>query len=124
MRWNVLFVEPCSPGYAPVASVCQPTPVFGGKAGFRPFSPLTPFWIKLCIVGMAPSAANLSTRSGRMPSEANRITLSALGLSFGFGAAPDDPAATAMTAVSPAASTSTGPSRRNRLFMLKNPPSV
>jgi hypothetical protein len=32
VRKNVLFVEPCSPGYAPVASVYQPTPVFGGNA--------------------------------------------------------------------------------------------
>ena len=30
--WNVLFVEPCSDGYVPVAIVYQPTPVFGGKA--------------------------------------------------------------------------------------------
>ncbi len=25
-RWNVLFVEPCTPGHAPVARVAQPTP--------------------------------------------------------------------------------------------------
>ncbi len=31
VRWNVLFVEPCSPGHVPVARVCQPTPVFGGN---------------------------------------------------------------------------------------------
>src|SRR5262245_5910813 len=31
MRWNVLLVEPCSAGQVPVASVYQPTPVFGGK---------------------------------------------------------------------------------------------
>jgi hypothetical protein len=32
VRWNVLFVEPCSLGHVPVAIVAQPTPVFGGKA--------------------------------------------------------------------------------------------
>src|SRR6266536_5728455 len=32
VRWKVLFVEPCSPGYVPVAIVYQPTPVLGGKA--------------------------------------------------------------------------------------------
>ena len=42
VRWNVLFVDPCSPGQVPVASVYQPTPVFGGKACLRPLSPLTP----------------------------------------------------------------------------------
>ncbi len=28
--WNVLLVEPWTPGHAPVASVYQPAPVFGG----------------------------------------------------------------------------------------------
>ena len=28
--WNVLFVDPCTPGHAPVVSVNQPEPVFGG----------------------------------------------------------------------------------------------
>ena len=31
-RKNVLFVEPCSDGYVPVAIVYQPTPVLGGNA--------------------------------------------------------------------------------------------
>ena len=31
VRWKVLLVEPCSLGQVPVASVYQPTPVFGGK---------------------------------------------------------------------------------------------
>ena len=38
----MLFVEPNSPGYAPVAIVYQPTPVFGGNACTIPFSPSTP----------------------------------------------------------------------------------
>jgi hypothetical protein len=70
VRWNVLFVEPCSPGHVPVESVYQPTPVFGGKPWRRPFSPLSPWAISCFIVGMAPSLAYLSTRSGRMPSAA------------------------------------------------------
>ncbi len=43
IRWNVLFIDPCSPGYVPVARVDQPTPVFGGKAWINPLSPRTPF---------------------------------------------------------------------------------
>src|ERR671924_1453077 len=42
VRWNVLFVEPCSPGYAPVAIVYHPTPVFGGNACSIPLLPITP----------------------------------------------------------------------------------
>src|SRR5919109_1635763 len=42
VRWNVLLVEPCSPGHVPVASVYQPTPVFGGNACLSPLAPLTP----------------------------------------------------------------------------------
>jgi hypothetical protein len=41
-RWYVLFVEPCSPGYVPVAIVYQPTPVLGGNAWTIPLSPRTP----------------------------------------------------------------------------------
>src|SRR5262245_17641037 len=86
VRWNVLFVDPCSPGQVPVPSVAHPTPVFGGKPCVRPFCPLTPLLIRLLIAGMAPSAAYRSTRSGLMPSEAKSTTLSARG--FGAAAAP------------------------------------
>src|SRR5262245_18389526 len=58
-----------------------------------------------------------------MPSEANRSSLPADGFSGGPPFAAEDPAATAITAVSPAASASTSPSRRNCLFMLETPPS-
>ena len=34
--WNVLLVEPWTPGHAPVASVYQPAPVFGGAWVSRP----------------------------------------------------------------------------------------
>src|SRR6187402_2313191 len=30
LTWNVLFIEPCTPGHAPVARLYQPAPVFGG----------------------------------------------------------------------------------------------
>ena len=30
LTWNVLLVEPCTPGQAPVARLYQPAPVFGG----------------------------------------------------------------------------------------------
>ena len=33
LMWNVLFVEPWTPGHAPVASEYQPAPVFGGRLG-------------------------------------------------------------------------------------------
>src|SRR6186997_2303033 len=35
-RWNVLFVEPWTPGQAPVARLYQPAPVFGGASVRRP----------------------------------------------------------------------------------------
>src|SRR5262245_21163703 len=37
LMWNVLFVEPWTPGQAPVASVYQPAPVFGGACVSSPF---------------------------------------------------------------------------------------
>src|SRR5262249_46181682 len=42
VRWNVLFVEPCSDGYVPVAIGYQPTPVFGGNACSMPLAPVAP----------------------------------------------------------------------------------
>src|ERR1700712_1350648 len=39
---NVLLVLPCTPGPAPVASVYQPWPVFGGKPWVSPLSPVAP----------------------------------------------------------------------------------
>src|SRR4029453_4927282 len=71
--WKVLLGEPCLPGQAPVASVYQPTPVLGGKPWVRPLRPWTPRRFSSRRFGMAPLAANRSTRSGRMQSAANRI---------------------------------------------------
>src|SRR5215217_2761866 len=81
--WKVLLVEPCLPGQAPVASEYQPTPVLGGKPWVRPLRPWTPRRFSSRRLGMAPLAANRSTRSGRMPSAENRIA----GCSAGGGAA-------------------------------------
>ncbi len=56
--WNVLFVEPCTPGQAPVASVYQPAPVFGGACVSMPLpDALVPFLRKFAMVGMTPCAA-------------------------------------------------------------------
>src|SRR5215212_3650398 len=71
--WKVLLVEPCWLGQAPVAREYQPTPVLGGKAWVRPLRPWTPRRFSSRRLGMAPPAAKRSTRSGRMPSAANRI---------------------------------------------------
>ena len=38
LMWNVLLVEPCTPGHAPVVSENQPAPVFGGACVSRPLS--------------------------------------------------------------------------------------
>ena len=37
LTWNVLLVDPCTPGQAPVARLYQPAPVFGGAWVSRPF---------------------------------------------------------------------------------------
>src|SRR5215207_2900225 len=82
--WKVLLVEPCLPGQAPVASVYQPTPVLGGNPWVRPLRPWTPRRLSSRMLGMAPLAANRSTRSGRMASAANRMA----DCSSGAAAAP------------------------------------
>ena len=76
VRWNVLFVEPCEDGHAPVARDAQPTPVFGGNAWSSPFLPFRPSSMRSSISGSKPFFAYLSTRSGRIPSAANMTTLS------------------------------------------------
>ena len=85
-RWKVLFVEPCSEGYVPVAIVYQPTPVLGGNAWTMPLSPVTPSFISFLYVGMAPAFAYFSIRSGRIPSDANITTLSAGAILVPLGA--------------------------------------
>ena len=51
--WNVLFVEPWTPGHAPVASEYHPAPVFGGAWVSRPFPVAeVPFLRNSAIVGI------------------------------------------------------------------------
>jgi hypothetical protein len=97
LRKYVLLVEPWSAGYAPVAIVYQPTPVLGGNAWSIPLSPVTPVSMSALYVGMTPSAAYFSMRSGRMPSEANSTVRLAAptgddGSAFVGGAAVTGPA--------------------------------
>ena len=55
LMWNVLFVEPWTPGQAPVARLYQPAPVFGGAWVSSPL-PLAdvPFLRNADIVGSRP----------------------------------------------------------------------
>src|SRR5262245_64519169 len=55
--------------------VYQPTPVLGGKACTMPLSPRTPEAMSDANVGMAPCAAYLSIKSGRIPSDEKNTTL-------------------------------------------------
>src|SRR5262245_23806856 len=121
VRWNVLFVEPCSPGQVPVESVYQPTPVFGGNPGLRPFLPVTPDFMRELIVGMAPCLAYLSTRSGLMPSEAKKMTGVPPGPAGGVWARPaptDIEPATSSVNVRTRAASTVG---RKRLPVMESP---
>ena len=94
LMWNVLFVEPWTPGQAPVARVYQPAPVFGGAWVRRP-PPVAeaPFLRKSAIVGMTPWPAYFWTRSWRRPSDAKKTALSvgAFALPAAFVAPEADP---------------------------------
>src|SRR5688572_5244449 len=95
LMWNVLFVEPWTPGQAPVANVYQPEPVFGGAWVSRPLpEAIAPDRMNEFIVGMRPCRAYLRTRSWRSPSEAKNTAES---LSGGGGA----PATVAGTTIAP-----------------------
>src|SRR5262245_16178453 len=73
LTWKVLFVEAWTPGQAPVASVYQPAPVFGGAWVSSPFPDAeAPFLRKRLMVGMTPWAAYFPTRSWRIPSEVKK----------------------------------------------------
>ena len=74
--WNVLLVDPWTPGHAPVARVYQPAPVFGGACVSRPLpDALLPDLRNPAIVGITPAAAYCSTMSWRMPSAAKNTAL-------------------------------------------------
>ena len=62
--WNVLLVDPWTPGHVPVAIVYQPAPVFGGACVSMPLpEAFTPLRRKPRIVGMTPWSAYFWTRS-------------------------------------------------------------
>ena len=88
LMWNVLFVEPWTPGHAPVASEYQPAPVFGGASVRMPL-PLAcvPFLRNDAIVGMRPWAAYFATMSWRMPSATKNTAVPLAGPLPGGGAA-------------------------------------
>ena len=78
LTWNVLLVEPATPGHAPVASVNQPAPVFGGAWVSSPLpDALAPWRRRSRKPGTAPWSAYFSTASWRRPSEAKNRSLSA-----------------------------------------------
>ena len=67
---NVLFVLPCTPGYAPVASVYQPCAGVGREALLQPVRP-GDAGAHQAGVGRHHAALRVRfIRSGRMPSEA------------------------------------------------------
>jgi len=101
--WKVLLVEPCLPGQAPVASEYQPTPVLGGKLWVSPLRPCTPCRLSSRRLGMSPAAAKRSTRSGRIPSAANRMA----DCSAGAAAAGNEFAGAGAAVASSAARTAT-----------------
>ena len=56
LMWNVLLVDPLTPGQAPVARVYQPAPVFGGAWVSRPLpSADVPFFINWANPGSRPA---------------------------------------------------------------------
>ncbi len=75
--WKVLLVEPVTPGQAPVASVNQPAPVFGGAWVSRPLPEArAPLRRSSRKPGTTPWSAYFSTASWRRPSEAKKRSLS------------------------------------------------
>ena len=111
LMWNVLLVEPWTPGQAPVARVNQPAPVFGGAWVSRPlpdaYAPLRSSSRK---PGVSPSSAYFSTRSCRRPSEAKNSSLPAVaavmavvpsGLRLRADPRHGQPAASAAAAIAP-----------------------
>src|SRR6266508_1623167 len=113
VRWNVLFVEPCSPGYVPVAIVYQPTPVFGGKAWVIPFCPSTPAARSAAYVGIAPASAYFAIRSGRMPSDEYSKAFEALPTPVACFAAPAPCEPITSTSTALTAATTAGTNERS-----------
>ncbi len=58
LMWKVLFVDPWTPGHAPVAMLYQPAPVFGGASVRRPLpAAFVPSRRSARMFGRAPAAA-------------------------------------------------------------------
>ena len=73
LMWKVLFVEPWTAGHAPVASVNQPAPVFGGAWVRRPWpEAYAPLRSSSRKPGVTFSSEYFSTASCRRPSDAKK----------------------------------------------------
>ena len=123
--WKVLLVEPCTPGHAPVVSVNQPAPVFGGACVSRPWSEaFVPCRSSSRKPGVSPSSAYCSTASWRRPSEAKNSSLP-LSSPWSWSWPWPPPLACAPTngtASAPAAATATtAPTSRARFARLHHP---
>ncbi len=97
--WNVLFVEPCTPGHAPVASEYHPAPVFGGACVSNPLPDAdVPRRSRRFIVEKKP--AYFGIRSWRRPSAAKNTAFGVFGAKdvSEIGAAAGAPAGTAADA--------------------------
>ena len=71
LTWKVLLVDPCTAGHAPVVSVNQPAPVFGGDWVRRPLPDArAPFRSMLRNPGTTPWSAYLRTKFCVRPSAA------------------------------------------------------
>ncbi len=114
LMWNVLLVEPWTPGHAPLARLYQPAPVFGGAWVSRP-SPVAdaPCLRNEAIVGIRPLAAYFSTRSWRIPSDAKNTAVPGSGSWLGLPWASAAAGATAVEASRPM-STRTKVDRRSK----------
>ena len=96
LMWNVLLVEPWTPGQAPVARLYQPAPVLGGASVSRPLpAAFVPPLRNEAIVGRRPCAAYLATRSWRRPSAAKKTALSSSEVGPPEPCGPDAAAGTA-----------------------------
>src|SRR3954447_19219240 len=70
LMWNVLFVDPCTPGQAPVVRLNHPAPVFGGACVSRPWSDAyAPCLSRSLKPGTEFPLAYCSIASWRIPSD-------------------------------------------------------
>ena len=126
--WKVLLVEPCTPGQAPVFSVNQPAPVFGGACVSRPLPDArAPLRSRSRKPGTTPWPAYFSTASWRRPSEAKKRSLSSRPLSWPWRplpTAPVRPGSACAQRDQHAAATSALRARLDTTFLIPRPPSI